>query len=53
MPNLSAIQGKKCVNEKCLPLTPFGIPVEPDVNDSVPTLSGPSTMPVGVSAFDA
>ncbi len=39
----SPIQGKKWVSEKWRPLTPLGMPVDPEVKESVPTLSGPST----------
>ena len=43
-PNLSCIHGKKWVKLKCRPRTPLGIPVDPEVNESVPTESGPRGM---------
>ena len=48
IPNRLDIQGKKWVKLKCLPLTPLGIPVLPDVKDRVAGESGPSTTPAGV-----
>ena len=50
-PNLFPIHGKKCVKLKCLPLTPFGIPVDPEVKLRVAGESGPSTTPAGVWAY--
>ena len=51
MPKRSPIHGKKCVRLKCRPRTPLGMPVEPEVKESVPTESGPIGMPTGSEAL--